>query len=229
MDNLLSAFLDSPFMGISLSLGTFCAGLWIQKKGKSPLLNPLLISIVLVIAVLLAFSIPMDSYEKGGNFLSLFLTPATAALAYSIYQQWELLKKNWIPVLAGCTAGVLTSMGSVFLFSKVLGLNEILTASMLPKSVTTPIAMEISAQMGGIPPVTVAAVVCTGIFGAILSPVFIRLLQLRNPVAIGVAIGSSSHALGTTKALEIGTVEGAMSGLSIGVSGILTVMVSLFL
>lgn len=171
MDNLLSAFLDSPFMGISLSLGTFCAGLWIQKKGKSPLLNPLLISIVLVIAVLLAFSIPMDSYEKGGNFLSLFLTPATAALAYSIYQQWELLKKNWIPVLAGCTAGVLTSMGSVFLFSKVLGLNEILTASMLPKSVTTPIAMEISAQMGGIPSVTVAAVVCTGIFGAILSPV----------------------------------------------------------
>lgn len=225
----MSEFLNTPFFGLFLSIFTYLIAQYIQKKCKSPLLNPLMISIALIVLFLSATKIPLSSYQTGGDLISVFLAPATAVLAVSIYRQIKVLRKNCIPIIAGCLAGSLASMGSVFLLCQIFGLDEQLTYSLLPKSVTTPIAMEISSSHGGTVSITVAAVVVTGIIGAVAAPFFIKLFRVRDSVAVGVAIGSCSHALGTTKALQIGEVEGAMSSIAIGVSGIITVLISLFL
>lgn len=219
----------SPLFGIVLCILAFEAGIWINKKLKTPIANPLLIAILLVIAVLKLFGIPVSDFNKGGNVISMFLAPATAALALQIYRQLDTLKKALVPVLLGSAVGSLASMGSIYLMCRFFNLDQQLTASMLPKSVTTPIAMEIAAQNGGVVPVTVAAVVITGILGAIFAPFMIKVLRIQNPVASGVAIGTCSHALGTTKALELGEVEGAMSSIAIGTSGFMTVLFSLFI
>lgn len=221
--------LETPLFGIVISIFAYEIGVQTNKKLHTPAANPLLIAIVLIIAVLQVFHIPVETYQKGGEIITLFLSPATAVLAISIYSQLDLLKKNLFPILTGCLAGALASMGSSFLLCKVFGLDEALTASMIPKSVTTPIAMEISNSLGGIVPVTIAVVIITGIIGAIFAPALIRLFRVNNSVAAGVAIGACSHAVGTSKALEIGEVEGAMSGIAIGISGIITVIIALFL
>ena len=219
----------SPLFGIVLCILAFEAGIWINKKLKTPIANPLLIAILLVIAVLKLFGISVSDFNKGGNVISMFLAPATAALALQIYRQLDTLKKALVPVLLGSAVGSLASMGSIYLMCRFFNLDQQLTASMLPKSVTTPIAMEIAAQNGGVVPVTVAAVVITGILGAVFAPFMIKVLRIQNPVASGVAIGTCSHALGTTKALELGEVEGAMSSIAIGTSGFMTVLFSLFI
>lgn len=223
MNNIIT----SPLFGIVLCVAAFSAGVAINKKVKSPVANPLLVAIALVIIVLQFFHIPLKSFNAGGDIISMFLAPATVVLAVSIYRQIQILKQYFLPILLGCFAGAITSMTSAFLLCKAFGLDRGLTASMLPKSVTTPIAMEISRQGGGIVPVTVAAVIITGIFGAILAPLLIRIFRVKDPVAAGVAIGACSHAVGTSKAIEIGEIEGAMSGLSLCVSGIITVVLSL--
>lgn len=215
--------------GIVLSLGAFGTGVWLKRKWKSPLLNPLLVAIALIIIILKVFSISYDDYNIGGSVISMFLAPATTVLAYSIYHQITVLKKYFIPIIAGCLAGVITSMGSTYLLCKAFALDQEMIVSLLPKSVTTPIAMEVSRQLGGITAITVAIVVITGILGAILCPIFIKILKIEDKVAAGVAIGSCSHAVGTSKAVELGEIEGAMSGISLGVSGIITVIVVLFL
>ena len=220
----MNELISSPFFGVVLCMGTYAVGLWINRKTKSPVANPLLIAIALVIAILLIFHIPLEEFNKGGDFIAFFLIPATAALALSIYRQVWLLKRNFLPIIIGSAVGSLVSMGSVYGLCRLFRLDEVLTYSLIPKSVTTPIAMDVSLQLGGEPSITVAAVVVTGITGAILAPAFIRLFRVNNPIAAGVAIGTCSHALGTAKALEIGEVEGAMSGIAIGVSGILTVL-----
>ena len=219
----------SPMFGIALSILTFWIGVKIQKKTKLVICNPLIISIVLCIGVLLIFKIPYESYNEGGSIINMFLGPATACLAVSIYTKLELLKKNWLPILVGCTAGSLTSMVSVFLLCKLMGLDESMTMSLIPKSVTTPIAVSISGAHGGIVPVTVVAVIFTGILGSMLAPTLIRIFRVKDSVTAGLAIGACSHAVGTSKAIEIGETEGAMSGLAIGICGILTVLFSLFL
>lgn len=219
----------SPFLGILLCIGAYAAGLWVNKKVKSPIANPLMIAIALVIVVLLVFHIPLEDFNKGGDFIRFFLVPATAALALSIYRQVWLLKRNFLPIIIGSAVGSLVSMGTVYGLCTLFGLNEILTSSLIPKSVTTPIAMDITIRLGGEPSITVAAVVVTGIVGAILAPTFIKVFRVKNPVAAGVAIGTSSHALGTAKALEIGEVEGAMSGIAMSVTGILTVLFVMFI
>ena len=220
----MNELISSPFFGVVLCIGTYAVGLWINRKTKSPVANPLLIAIALVIAILLIFHIPLEEFNKGGDFIAFFLIPATAALALSIYRQVWLLKRNFLPIIIGSAVGSLVSMGSVYGLCRLFRLDEVLTYSLIPKSVTTPIAMDVSLQLGGEPSITVAAVVVTGITGAILAPAFIRLFRVNNPIAAGVAIGTCSHALGTAKALEIGEGEGAMSGIAIGVSGILTVL-----
>lgn len=225
----MNSIISNKLFGIVLSLLTFCIGSHLQKKYKFALFNPLLISIGLCIIVLTLFSIPLEKYNLGGDIISMFLSPATAVLAYSIYHQIDLLKKYLLPMIAGCLVGALTSIGSIFFLCHLFGLDERLTSSLLPKSVTTPIAIEISQQLGGMPSITVAAVVITGILGAILTPIFLKLLPIKNKVATGVAIGSCSHAVGTSKAVQLGEIEGAMSGVAIGISGIMTVLLSLFL
>ena len=175
------------------------------------------------------FRIPYEAYNQGGALINLFLAPATACLAVSIYTKVELLKQNWLPILVGCAAGSLTSMGSVYALCRLFRLDESLTAALMPKSVTTPIAVSIAASHGGITSITVVAVILTGILGSILAPTLIRVFRVRDPLTEGLAIGAGSHAVGTSKALELGETEGAMSGLAIGVCGILTVLLSMFL
>lgn len=225
----MSDIFSSPFFGIALSILTFWIGVKLQKWLKSVLCNPLLIAILLTSVVLLAFDIPYESYNEGGAVINMFLTPATACLAVSIYTKIQILKENCIPIVVGCTVGSLASMGSVWLLCRLFGLDEAMTASLIPKSITTPIAMEVCQSHGGIVPVTVIAVIFTGILGSILAPFLIRLFRVDNPVTAGLAIGACSHAVGTSRALELGETEGAMSGLAIGVCGIITVVVSMIL
>ena len=220
---------SSPFFGVALSVLAFSIGVWSQKKTGLVVCNPLIIAIVLVIGVLLLFRIPYEAYNEGGGIINMFLAPATSCLAVSIYTRAELLKKNWLPILVGCTVGALTSMGSVYLLCRLFGLDEAMTNSLIPKSVTTPIAVGISGSHGGMVPVTVVAVIITGIMGSIMAPWLIRIFRVSDSMTAGLAIGACSHAIGTSKAIELGETEGAMSGLAIGVCGILTVIFSLFL
>ena len=226
MSDLYELF-ASPFFGISLSVIAFWIGIRIQKKTGLVACNPLIIAIVLIVGVLLVFHIPYESYNVGGSLINLFLAPATACLAVSIYTRVELLKKNWLPILVGCAVGAVTSMGSVYGLCRLFRLDESITAALLPKSVTTPIAVSISGAHGGITSITVVAVILTGILGSILAPTLIRLFRVEDPMTAGLAIGACSHAVGTSKAIELGETEGAMSGLAIGVCGILTVVFSM--
>ena len=225
----MSELWASPYFGIALSILAFWAGEKLQKKLKSPLCNPLLFAILVIVVILLVFDIPYDSYNAGGAVINMFLAPATACLAVSIYTKIQILKENALPILVGCTVGSLTSMGSVYLLCKLFGLDAAMTASLLPKSITTPIAVEVCQTHGGIVPVTVIAVIFTGILGSIFAPFLIRIFRVKNPITAGLAIGACSHAVGTSKALELGETEGAMSGLAIGVCGIITVIISMLL
>lgn len=225
----MNEFLNSPFFGLTLSFGLYIFCKYLSDKTNLAILNPLLITTVLIIAFLTIFNIPLESYNAGGDVISMFLAPATTVLAYSIYKQIILLKKHFIPIAIGCLVGSITSMGSTYLLCKVFDIESSITASMIPKSVTTPIAMEVSSSLSGITSITVAAVVVTGILGSILCPVLIKIFRIDNKVAAGIAIGTCSHAAGTSKAIEIGEIEGAMSGIAIGVSGIVTVIIATFI
>lgn len=225
----MEALFTSPYFVVALSVITFGIGVKLQQKTKSAVCNPLIIAIVLTIAVLLIFKIPYDSYNAGGEIINMFLAPATACLAVSIYTKLSVLKKYWLPIIVGCIAGSLASMGSVYVMCRLFGLDDSLTMSMLPKSVTTPIAIGVAQAHGGVIPVTVVAVIFTGILGSITAPLLIRLFRVSDSVAAGLAIGACSHAVGTSKAIEIGEIEGAMSGLAIGICGIVTVLFSMFI
>ncbi len=196
----------SPLFGIVLSIAAFEAGIWIQKKTRKAICNPLVIAILLCIAVLVLFNMP--AYNKGGDIINLFLGPATAVLALNIYNQMDVLKKHFWPVLAGCTAGSITSIGSVFLLCKAFGLDDSITKALLPKSCTTPIAVGIAESQGGVVAITMVAVLLTGLIGALAAPLFAKVFHIKSPVAQGLATGACSHALGTTKALEMGEVPG---------------------
>ena len=162
------------------------------------------------------------AYEAGGSVVSLFLGPATCALAVNIHRQWRWLRRAWLPVLGGCAAGSLFSVASVYLFCRLLQLEDSLIFSLLPKAVTTPVAMELASLTGGVPAIAVAAVLISGLLGSILAQPLQKALRLEDPVALGVALGTASHAIGTTKALELGEVQGAFSGMAIGISGLFT-------
>ena len=208
---------SSPLFGVALSILAYVSGVWVNKKLRSPAANPLLIAVVLVIIFLKLTGIPLEAYQAGGNFIGMFLAPATACLAVSIYSQIHLLKKNLLPILAGSAAGSAASMASVWVLCRLFRLDESFTASLLAE------------QLGGSAPITVAAVIFTGILGAMLVPAFLKLFRVKDPVAAGLAIGACSHAIGTSKALEIGEAEGAMSSIAIGACGLITVLFSMFL
>lgn len=217
---------DNILFGLVLSLIAFEIGLFIYKKTKFPLFNTLLIAIALVIGFLVVFDIDYDIYNKSGQFINMFLGPATVVLALPLYKQLKLLKKYIMPILIGIFVGSSVSITSVIFLSKLFGLDKTITISLLPKSVTTPIGIEISNQLGGIQAVTVLAIVFSGIIGAIIAPFLCKTFKIKNKVSIGLALGTSSHAIGTTKALEFGETEAAMSSLSIGLTGIMTVFLA---
>lgn len=222
----MKEILSTPYLGIVLSLIAFETGLFIYRKTKFPLFNPLLIAIVIVIAFLATTGTSLETYNKGGAYISVFLGPATVILAVPLFKQIDKLKANIIPILSGIVTGCITALASVYFLGKLFNLKKEIIMSMLPKSITTPIGIELSRQLGGIPALTVAAIVVTGILGAVVGPAICKICGIRDKVAVGVAIGTSAHALGTTKAIELGEVEGAMSGLSIGVAGLVTVIIS---
>jgi predicted murein hydrolase (TIGR00659 family) len=217
---------SNPSFGILISIVMFEIGLYINKKTRLALMHPLLISIGLIIGVLLIFDIPLESYKKGGDMISYLLGPATVILAVPLYKQFHLFKENTKPILIGIIVGVITTFTSVSLLSRVFGYEDQLLYTLLPKSITTPIGIEISDTIGGIPSITVVAIILTGITGAIIAPLVMKFFRINNKVAIGIAIGTASHAVGTSKAMEMGEIEGAMSGLAIGLAGIITVFLS---
>lgn len=219
---------QSPYFGVALSVVAFWIGVKLQRRFQTPICNPLIIAIVLIVGVLEIFHISYEDYNVGGEIINMFLAPATACLAVAIYTKMDILKRNWLPIFVGCVVGSATSMLSVYAMCRLFGLDESLTVSLVPKSVTTPIAVSISQGNGGVVPITVVAVIFTGILGSILSPFLIRLFRVKDSVVAGLAIGACSHAVGTSKAIEIGEVEGAMSGLAIGICGIVTVLISMF-
>ncbi|MEL4304433.1 LrgB family protein [Methanococcoides sp. LMO-2] len=222
MNELIESLIRSPVFGIGISISTFYAGSLLYKRTRSPIMNPLLLSMLMIIALLLSFHITFEDYNQGGQFISFFLGPATVILAVPLYKKISLFRENIIPIIGGIGIGSAAGIVSIILMCKMFGLDELLSVSMIPKSVTTPIGIEISNQLGGLPSITVAAIVFTGIAGILMGPQVCRLFRIDDEVAIGIAIGTSSHALGTTKAVEIGETEGAMSGLAIGIAGLVT-------
>lgn len=224
----MEMFKSSAIFWITLSMLFFELGRLLNKRFKTPILNPLLIAVAMLIIFLKVFGLSVSDYNTGGDIINMMLAPATAVLAYSIYNQISVLKKYFIPVIAGCLSGSLTSMASVWGLCRLFRLSDGITAALLPKSVTTPIAVEICSRLGGIQAVTVTAVILTGIIGAILSPIMIKIFKIKNSVAAGTAIGTCSHAVGTSKAVTLGEIEGAMSGIAIGVSGLITVLIVTF-
>ena len=214
----------SAFAGVTLSLLAYAFGMFLKRKTHLSIFNPLLVSIAVTIFVLVIADVDYDTYNKGAVYLSWFLTPATVCLAIPLYEQIELLKKHWKAVLAGIFSGVLTSLLTVFVMSKLMSLSHKEYVTMLPKSITTAIGMGVSEELGGYVTITVAVIIVTGVLGNILAEFICKIFRITEPIAKGLAIGSASHAIGTAKALEMGEIEGAMSSLSIAVAGIITVV-----
>lgn len=226
---MMEALTSTPLLGLTLTAAAFALARWFQKKTGWVLANPTVVSAAMIIALLLLLDIPYDDYARGGDFVNLMLSPVTAILALGIYNQRDILKKSFIPVLVGCTVGCAVSMGSVLLLCRLFGLDQAVTAAMLPKSCTTAIAVGIAEAKGGVVAIAVACVIIAGTVGAVGAPAFIKWFHVTDPVAQGLAIGACSHALGTTKAREIGELQGAMSSIAIGICGLLAVLFSLFL
>ncbi|WP_027623168.1 LrgB family protein [Clostridium lundense] len=218
----MNDIINSPMFGILLSIFCFEIGLYTYKKTKLPLLNPLLICITLIVIILISSNISLDSFNKGGKLISFFLGPATVVLAVPLYNKLETIKEYAIPITLGVTIGSITAIISIFYISKLFGLTSELTLSLVPKSITTPIGIEVSKVIGGVPAITVAAIIITGIMGAVISPLVCKVFKITDKIAIGISIGTASHAIGTTKAIEMGETEGAMSGLAIGIAGLIT-------
>lgn len=222
------ALLESSFFGVALSLICYQIGLVVKKKVKIAIANPLLIAVLIIVTVLLVFHIDYEAYDMGASYIKFFLTPATVSLAIPLYRQMELLKKHPKAIFGGIASGVMTAMGSIFIMSLLFGLNHAQYVTLLPKSITTAIGMGVSDKMGGIVTITVVAISITGILGNICAESVCKWFKIREPIAKGLAIGTSAHALGTTKAMEMGEVEGAMSSLSIVVAGVMTVVTAYF-
>lgn len=219
----------SSFCFIFLTVAAFWVGLTLQRKLKFALFNPILIGALIVMAVLTVLDIPNSVYQDGCKVLGFLLTPATICLAISLYEQMHKLKAHLLSILLGVTVGTVVGIGMIWVLSGVLGLSEVLTRSLLPKSVTTAIGLALSDEIGGIGAVTAAAIMVTGILGNICGSAVCKLCRIRHPVAQGVAFGTASHVIGTSRATQIHELSGAVSSLSLTVSGILTAIVLSFL
>ena len=215
---------DSTFLGVMISILSYEVGRLLKKKFKLAIFNPVLISIISVMLLLLVFDVDYTSYNEGAKYLSYLLTPATVCLAIPLYEQLELLRKNVKAITVGLVSGVLTSLVCVLVLSLLFHLNHEAYVTLLPKSITTAIGMGVSEEMGGMVTITVAVIIITGVLGNMIAESICKIFRIEEPIAKGIAIGSSAHAIGTAKAMEMGEIEGAMSSLSIVVAGLLTVI-----
>lgn len=219
-------FEESVFAGAVLSLLAYFLGAFLKRKTGLGIFNPLLVAVAVTIAVLAAGGVDYEVYNQSAKYLSYLLTPATVCLAIPLYEQWQLLKRNYKAVIAGLTAGTITSLATVYVLSLVFGLSHEMYVTLLPKSITTAIGMGLSEELGGNVTITVAVIVVTGVLGNITGELVCRIFRIKEPVSKGLAMGAAAHAIGTAKAMEMGETEGAVSGLAIAVSGILTVVLA---
>ena len=219
----------SSFFAVTLTLVAFSFGSACQRKWKIAILNPILIASLVIIAVLSLLDIPNETYQAGCAFLSFLLTPATICLAISFYEQFQSLKKHLAAVTVGVLAGTLASLGCIWMLCRIFGLDQELTLSLMPKSVTTAIGVALSGEIGGIGAITTATIIITGICGNILGPSLCKLFRLKSEVAQGVAFGTSSHVIGTSRATELSQLTGAVSSLSLTLAGIITCVLLSFL
>ena len=220
---------SQPFFGFMLCIGTYALGLAIRKRFNYTLVNPLLIASAIIISILLIFDIPLENFMQGGNVITMFLAPATAALAVSMYRQLDVIRKNLIPILVGSIVGSSTAIVSVILFCKLFNFTPEVTASLIPKSITIAFASKLSPILGGVVPITAAAISITGNLGALAAPLLAKVFRVGNPIATGLAVGAASHALGTSRAIEMGEVEGSVSGIAVGLCGLITIIIGIFL
>lgn len=217
---------NNPLFGVIISLVAFEIGKFIFGKTKLAIFNPLLIATIIVMSFLHFFNISVGDYMLGGNLIVFFLAPATVVLAIPLFQQIDLLKKHFIPIIGGGIVGAVVAILSVIILGKLLGIDQQLLVSFMPKSITTPIGIELSKMLGGIPSITVFAIIITGITGNVTAPFIYSIFRIKHPIAKGLGLGISSHAVGTSRAIEMGKVEGAMSALSIVIAGILTIILA---
>lgn len=219
---------NSVYFGVAVSLVGYVIGVQLKKKFKLAVLNPLMISIIFVVGVVLLFKLDYPSYKKQAEILNYLLTPATIALAIPLYQQLSLLRKNLLAVICGIISGVFASMSSVLAMSVLFSLSHEDFVTLLPKSITTAIGMGVSEELGGIQTIAVAVIIVTGVLGNVIGEGVCKLFRITEPISRGLALGTAAHAIGTAKALEMGEIEGAMSSLSIAVAGLLTVVFASF-
>lgn len=215
---------ENKYFGIILTFAAFEIGKWINSKVKNPLANPLLIAILLIIGFLKITRIPYENYQMGGDFIAFFIAPATVAMVLDLYKNLDSLKENLMPVMLGIILGSICSISLAILLSKVLSLDKELVTSLIPQSITTAIAISLSAEYNGIQALTAIVVVIRGVSGAVVAPFVTKIFRITDPVAQGVGIGTSSHAVGTSEARKMGSIQGALSGLSIAISGLVTVI-----
>lgn len=221
MENLI---LNSAASGVFISLAAYGIGTLVKRKWNSPLANPLLIAIILVILFLKLSGVEYETYNAGAKYLTYLLAPATVSLAIPMYERMQLLKENYAAILTGILSGVLASLVCVLAMALVFHLSQAEYVTLLPKSVTTAIGMDIAKELGGHSEIAAAVIIITGVLGNMAAEPICRIFAIRHPVAKGIALGTSAHAIGTAKAMEMGETEGAMSSLAIVVAGVCTVV-----
>ena len=221
----MNELFEIPIFPVFLTLAAFRIGVALQKKVKSPLCNPILVAVIVILLFQFATGMDLEVYQAGNSYISWLLTPATVSLAVSMYEQFQILRKNTGVLLASVAAGAISCLGMVLVFSLLFGFSPEMTISLLPKSVTTAIGVPLSEMSGGITPITTAAIVVTGIAASVLGPVLCDLFHLTDDIAQGVAYGTAGHVIGTSKAMERSELAGAASSLSLVVAGLLTAVV----
>lgn len=217
---------NSVYFGVAVTLVSYMVGLIIRKRFKYSILNPLLIGMLLVIVILILFDIDYETYNLGGKYISFLLTPATVCLAIPLYQQFDLLKKYFKAIMTSILAGTIVNLVGILALTLIFKFSYEIYASLLPKSITTAIGVAISGEIGGIQAITVAAISVSGISGNVIGEYICKLFKIKNPISVGLAFGTASHAMGTARALELGEIQGAMSSLSIAVAGLITVVLA---
>jgi len=221
-------FESSVFFGVILTLISYGIGCFLKNKFKLAIFNPLLVSILISIAFVKGANIDIAKYNQSTSILSYFLTPVTVCLAIPLYEQFQKLKENWLAVVGGIFVGTVAHLSFIFICCAIFSVSHTEYVSLLPKSITTAIGIALSDQYKGIVGITVGGICVAGITGNTFCELILKIFHIKEPIAKGVAIGTASHALGTSKAIQIGEVEGAMSGLSIAVCGLLTVILMSF-
>jgi len=219
-------YIDNPIFGVGLTIIIFSICKYINKKFKLSILNPIALSIIWIILILKNNNINYNVYNKGGYIINFFLAPATVALALPLYKKIKLLKENFMPIIIGIFVGSLAGIITIIILGYIFNLDRTMILSLIPKSTTTAISIDISKEIGGSPAITIAFVIITGIIGNIISPKVLNICRVNNKVAKGIAIGTSSHVIGTNKAIELGETEGAMSSLAVSIAGLITVFLA---